>query len=622
MPLDRPFQTPLRLAVGLLMTSFSMLWIACRGAQEVDSVTGERSVQGTSGRSTSGRSTSSQGAGPRGTDDGADAAVWFEERGAALGIDFQHRMGFDGSFFMPEIIGPGVALFDADGDGRLDVLAINGRDHNVAAGDNPRSEDDTASRGDRLYLQTADGRFVDRTEGSGLGDGYGMGCAVGDIDNDGDLDLYVTRFGTDALYRNRGDGTFEDVSASAGAAVEGWSTSAGFFDHDGDGWLDLYVVRYVAYDATRQCSTLAGQRDYCGPLSFRGMSDVLLANRGDGTFEDVSAAAGIGRAPGRGLGLALEDFDDDGRPDIYVANDGENNTLWHNLGDGRFEDRAVVSGVAVNLLGHREASMGVSVGDVDGDGELDIFLTHLGQETNTLYLGTGNGTFEDRVAASGLGSSSLPYTGFGTGLFDGDLDGDLDLLVANGKVRLIGDEKQLDTVSQEAPLRRYDEVDALYVNLGDGTFAPHPSPGPLAEGTISRGLAVGDVDNDGDLDAVISTVGGPLRVLLNKAPRRGHYLALRLLDPELRRQAIGAKLWLQHGTRRQLRTVGRTTSYLSSQPATVHLGVDSTDAALRVTVRWPAGDDEDFELPGVDRLITLLRGQGTPAGPASTDEDL
>ena len=596
--------------VPLLMTVCLGLLVACQSAPEGDAAS----------PSTAGPTA------PSGVEPSVDAAgsetPWFTSRGEALGLDFHHRMGFDNSFFMPEIIGPGVALFDADGDGRLDIFAVNGQDHGTSKV--AIASTDIPSRGDRLYLQSPAGLFIDRTEGSGLGGGYGMGCAVGDIDNDGDLDLYVTRYGADALYRNRGDGTFEDISAAAGVAVDGWSTSAGFFDYNADGWLDLFVVRYVAYDPGRQCSTLSGQRDYCGPLTFRGEPDVLLANRGDGSFEDVSVSAGIGRTPGRGLGLALEDFDDDGRPDIYVANDGEDNTLWHNLGNGRFEDRAVVSGVAVNLLGRREASMGVSVGDVDNDGDLDIFLTHLGQETNTLYLGAGDGTYEDRVAGSGLGNSSLPFTGFGTALFDGDLDGDLDLLVANGKVRLIGDDDRQPLVPGQDPLRRYDEPDFLYLNLGDGHFEPHPSPGALAEGAISRGLAVGDLDADGDLDAVISTVGGPLRVLINVAPRRGHYLSVRLIDPRWRRQAIGAKLWLHRGEHRQLRTIGRTTSYLSSQPAEAHFGLGEKSAAEDpgadgLTVHWPSGERETFALTTVDQLLVLERGQGQPAAePTST----
>ena len=227
-----------------------------------------------------------------GSDQPADSAPWFEDATDASGIDFRHQSGFDGSFFMPEIMAPGIAVFDADGDGRLDILAVNGTEHgnaSEASAAPPHPHGDLPhSLGDRLYRQTADGTFVDVTEGSGLGTGYGMGCAVGDMDNDGDLDVYITRYGADGLYRNRGDGTFEDVTTAAGVQVEGWSVSAGFFDADGDGWLDLYVVRYVDYDVSRRCSILSGQPDYCGPLSFRGMPDVLLLNQGDGTFRDVS----------------------------------------------------------------------------------------------------------------------------------------------------------------------------------------------------------------------------------------------------------------------------------------------------------------------------------------------
>ena len=280
---------------------------------------------------------------------------------------------------------------------------------------------------------------------------------------------------------------------------------------------------------------------------------------------------------------------------------------------GRFEEQAVVSGVAVNLMGRREASMGVAVGDVDGDTRLDVFLTHLGQETNTLYLaaqGSIAGTFEDRVAGSGLGDSSLPYTGFGTAFFDGDLDGDLDLLVANGQVRLLGDQPP-PTDAEEHPLRRYDEIDLLYVGDGRGGFALHSTPGPLAESFISRGLVTADWDADGDLDAVISTVDGPLRLLRNVAPRRGHFLQLRVVDPTLGRDAIGARVVVRSGEQRWLRTVNRTTSYGSSQPATLHFGLGETQSIDEVQVTWPGGDQETFTVDVVDRAWTLQRGGGS-----------
>lgn len=596
-----PSQRSLRIIPrGLSILAIGLVWLACGPAPQESKGDGTTTAE-------------SPGSGAPSTKTSMTSTPWFEDATEALGITFRHRSGFDGSFFMPEIMAPGVAVFDADGDGRLDILAVNGEAHDV---DGPDVSDDGGpphSIGDRLYRQTADGTFEDVTEGSGLGTGYGMGCAVGDLDNDGDLDVYITRYGNDGLYRNRGDGTFEDITKAAGIQVDGWSVSAGAFDANGDGWLDLYVVRYVDYDPSRRCSILSGQPDYCGPLSFRGMPDVLLLNRGDGTFHDASESAGVARQVGRGLGMAIEDFNHDGAPDIYVANDGEANQLWLQVEPGRFEDQAVVSGVAVNLMGRREASMGVAVGDVDGDARLDLFLTHLGQETNTLYLaaaGAVAGTFEDRVAGSGLGDSSLPYTGFGTALFDGDLDGDLDLLVANGQVRLLGDQPPpLDP--QEHALRRYDEADLLYVGDGRGGFTLHDAPGPLDAPFISRGLVTADWDADGDLDAVISTVDGPLRLLRNVAPRRGHYLQLRLVDPALGRDAVGARVVVRRGEQRWLRTVSRATSYASSQPATVHIGLGEATTIDDVQVTWPDGREERFNISAMDRSWTLERGQGT-----------
>lgn len=607
----RHHQTPLFIP-GLLALAVSLVWLACGEAPPDDMSLNSPDHDSRSGNAADSQTGNTAGVSASTSDASATSTPWFEDATEALGISFRHRSGFDGSFFMPEIMAPGVAVFDADGDGRLDILAVNGEDHGP---ETPAASSDSLphSLGDRLYRQTEDGTFEDATEGSGLGSGYGMGCAVGDVDNDGDLDVYVTRYGPDSLYRNRGDGTFEDVSQAVGVQVDGWSTSAGFFDGDGDGWLDLYVVRYVDYDPSRRCSSLSGQPDYCGPLSFRGMSDVLLHNQGDGTFRDISQKAGMARQVGRGLGLALEDFNRDGAPDVYVANDGESNQLWLQVEAGRFEDQAVVSGVAVNLMGRREASMGVAVGDVDGDARLDLFLTHLGQETNTLYLATAGsvaGTFEDRVAGSGLGDSSLPFTGFGAGLFDGDLDGDLDLIVANGQVRLLGDQPATLDAQQHA-LRRYDEADLLYVGDGRGGFQLHDVPGPLNDPFISRGLVTADWDADGDLDVVISTVDGPLRLLRNVAPRRGHFLQLRVLDPALGRDAIGARVEVRHGEQRWLRTLSRVTSYASSQPAVLHFGLGDHSAVDGVTVTWRDGSQETFTVSAVDRLWTLQRGQGT-----------
>ena len=555
-----------------------------------------------------------------------DPNPWFEDVTAASGVDFVHRSGFDGGFSMPEIMGSGLALFDIEGDGDLDLYLVDGAPWDD---EDPATVEDPGAGGNRLYLNRGDGTFDDDTRRAGVGDSsYGMGCAVGDIDNDGDLDLYVTNLGADVFYRNRGDGTFEDATAAAGLATEGWSTSAGFFDADGDGDLDLFVARYVAWSSGQHCTTLAGQREYCGPLAFPGLSDRLYLNRGDGTFDDASDLAGLDRVARRGLGLALADLDEDGAIEIFVANDGEPNQLWDRQGfdaDGRprYEDRAVLMGVAVNLQGRSEASMGVAIGDVEGDGDLDLFATHLEQESNTLYLDAGGG-FEDRSAGSGLGRSSLPTTGFGTVFFDGDLDGDLDLLVANGKVRLdVGAAlaasseaaNTAPTTDGDRPLLAYAEPDHLFEQTGPGAFVSRPEPS-LAPLQIGRGLAVGDLDGDGDLDVVISQTHAPPRILRNRAPRRGHWVRLRILDPDLGRAAVGARVEVEAGERRWLASVRHTESYLVGRGADLHFGLGETPAISTIQVDWPPseaepeGTRETFGPFETDRVLELVRGSG------------
>jgi enediyne biosynthesis protein E4 len=551
----------------------------------------------------------------------ADApAAWFTDVTAEVGLDFTHHAGEPGTFGMPDIMGSGGALFDADGDGDLDLFLVDGGRPGDGAG--------AQGGGSRLFLQQPGGAFRDATAGSGIaGIGAGMGCALGDLDNDGDLDLYVTAYGADHLFRNDGGGRFTDVTAAAGLGMETtWSTSAATLDFDGDGWLDLYVAHYVDYDPGRPCRDRAGQPEYCGPASFRGVPDALYRNRGDGTFADVTAAAGIDRVAGKGLGVVVSDFDGDGRTDVYVANDGEANQLWLNRG-GRFEERAVVMGAAVNLLGRTEASMGVAMGDVDGDGDLDLFMTHLVEETNTLYLDQGGG-FEDRTFDAGLGAPSLAYTGFGTGFFDADQDGDLDVLVVNGKVRRDvaaalpaaegGEPDRSATArgaSPAAELAPYAEPNQLFANDGSGRFREVGAAcGTLcSRREISRGLTFGDVDGDGDLDLVVTNNHGPARLFRNDVPAKGHWLAMRAIDGRLKRDAVGALVSVEAGGRRLVRPVSHAYSYLSSTDATLYFGLGAAAAVDRITVRWPGGAVEEFAGGPADRRLVVERGQGHPA---------
>lgn len=528
---------------------------------------------------------------------------WFVDVTEEVGLDFVHETGARGGWLMPEIMASGVAMFDYDGDDDLDLYFTTGHLGlpNVESDGGPPN---------RLYRQDADGRFVDVTESSGLGDrGYGMGVAVGDIDNDGDLDVYVTNYGPDRLYRNRGDGTFEDVTKIAGVSVDGWSCSAAFFDFDRDGWLDIFVTQYLRFDAQRRCYDRAGRRDYCGPGEFRPVSDVLLRNEGDGRFRDVSEEVGLSSEAAAGLGVVCEDFDQDGWPDVFIANDGHANHLWFNRGDGTFRNDALVMGVAFNLHGQAEASMGVLTADLDGDTDVDLFMTHLRQESNTFYrnLGPGMG-FGDATSVSGLGWSSVEYTGFGTVAFDAELDGDLDLAVVNGRVVRAD---PLPGSALNAPWNLFAEPNLFYLNDGSGKFSvAHTAAAFSDRNEVSRGMAMGDVDRDGDIDLVISNLQGPARLFRNEAPRAGHWLVIRATDPRLRRDAIGARITVSSGGRRFVRSINAGSSYLSASQPEAHFGLGESDRVESVEVKWPDGLRERFMITALDRYAELVRGRG------------
>ncbi|MEO1084378.1 MAG: VCBS repeat-containing protein, partial [Acidobacteriota bacterium] len=431
---------------------------------------------------------------------GGDAApgIWppFRDATAEAGLKFWHFNGMTGEMYFSEMVGPGAALFDLEGDGDLDLFVVQGSP--LRDGDDPtqsiRPPRHPLPLVDRLYRnelqETGSLRFTDITDRSGLDSrGYGMGVASGDIDNDGYPDLYVTNFGDNALWRNRGDGTFEDVTERSGTGEGRWSVAATFFDYDRDGWLDLFVGNYVEYSigSHKRCRAATGATDYCGPHSYATETDRLFRNRGDGTFEDVTSRLGLDRAAGGTLGVVEADFDLDGSLDLYVANDGVANHLWMPR-SGAFSDEALLRGAALNRDGHAEAGMGVDAGDVDNDGDEDIFLTHLTQETNTLYSNLGNATFDDVTSVRGLGAPSWEGTGFGTGFLDFDLDGWLDLVVLNGAVKVIEEQR-----GEDHPLHQPNQ---LYRNRGDGHFEEIDGGDAFAPSAVSRGVAIGDVDND------------------------------------------------------------------------------------------------------------------------------
>ncbi len=507
----------------------------------------------------------------------------------------------DGAYFVPEIMGAGVALLDYDGDGDLDLLQARfpppGRAGDAAA--------------NRLFRQQPDGSFVDATSESGLGDpGYGQGIAVGDVNNDGAPDVYFANFGPDALYLNRSDGTFVRAPPGAGYQRDRWSSAATFCDIDRDGDLDLFVAHYLRYRYQERCAPGGTGEDYCSPTTFAGEADSLFLNDGSGKFTEVTTDAGIGVASpvGKGLGVVCVDLTQDGWPDIYVANDGEMNHLWVNRADGSFVEEAMLRGVAVNRQGSPEASMGLAVGDVDGDGIVDLFMSHLARETNTLYRGNRNGQFHDRSVESGLSSHDLALTGFGCGFLDYDQDGDLDLAVVNGRI-------QRGPVVAGADLdafwNRYAEPNLLFDNDGTGLFSNASANGGAftARVEVSRGLAIGDLDGDGDPDLLLSNADGALRLFRNDAPDEGsHWIQLRAISGK--RDALGARLTVVAGGRSFVRWLLPGSSYQSSNDPRVHFGLGPIDSVERVDVLWPDGSSERFVLPSVDGEFVLRAGSG------------
>ncbi len=526
----------------------------------------------------------------------ASGPPWFEEQAAARGLVFTHRSGHRDRFLLPEIMGGGVALFDMDGDGDLDAYLVQSG--------NVRIPTEKAS-GNRLFRNRGDGRFDDVTSGSGAdAAGYGMGVAAGDYDNDGDTDLYVTNLGPNVLLQNDGSGRFRDVTAAAGVAGSGWSMSAAFLDYDADGWLDLFVTRYIDWSPSSEleCYSLTGVPDYCAPRNYDApTSDLLFHNRGDGTFSDVSARAGLQTAVGNGLGVVAADFDADGRIDVFVANDGTPNHLWMNQGDGRFTDTALVAGVAIDLDGAPKAGMGVHAADVDADGDEDLLVVNLDTESDSFFRNDGR-FFVDAAAAAGLRMASRRFTRFGMAMLDFDNDGYLDLYEANGRVGLQSERFSEDSYAEPnllmrgGPGPRFEEV--------------RPQGGMLAPlVATSRGAAFGDIDNDGGIDILVANRDAAPHLLHNVVAGRGHWIAFRVLD-EHGRDAHGAELTMKVGSRSIRRDVRAAYSYLASNDPRVHVGLGSETVVRDVTVRWPDGKRERFGDVAADKIVVLRHGAG------------
>jgi hypothetical protein len=532
---------------------------------------------------------------------------WFEDITEKAGLRFVHDAGPIGDYFMPQIMGSGAALFDFNNDNLLDIYLLQNGGPKGAK--------------NRLYQQMPGGTFRDVSEGSGMDiAGYSMGVAVGDVNNDGWPDVLVTGYKEIHLFRNNGNGTFTDITRESGLEDPFWSMSATFVDYDRDGWLDLVVVNYVDYDPSRRCDDTSGRRDYCGPNIFHGTVAKLFHNmgqKGKGAaravrFQDVTMSSGLGQKPGPGLGVACAKFSTLGGPDILVANDGQANHLWINQHDGTFREEALSRALAYNGHGMSQGNMGIALGDIDRDGLFDVFITHLNDETNTLWRQERTGLFLDRTVWAGLTDPSWRGTGFGTVLADFNHDGALDLALVNGRV-LRGPEEKGSGL--DPFWRPYAERNQLFANEGKGQFREHSETDPFGKPLgVSRGLACGDIDGDGAPDLLVTTVGGPARLYRNVAPKEGHWLIVRAIDPAHQRDAIGAEITVFAGPR----WVGRIDpgySYLCSNDPRAHFGLGSADRVNLIQVHWPDGDNTEEIFPGcaADRVIVLRRGEGKPA---------
>ena len=533
----------------------------------------------------------------------------FRDIAAGAGLTASH-ISSRGKYYVIESMSGGVGLFDCDNDGKLDIVMVNGS-----------TVDRYKQGGDplvTLWHQDADLKFTDITEKAGLTrKGWGMGVAVADFDNDGNLDLFVTGYGGNALYRNKGNCTFEDVTDKAGVRGGGFSTGAAWADYDRDGNVDLFVSRYVrvdinnlpAFGSTKFCQ-FKGAPVQCGPWGMEGETDLLYHNRGDGTFEEVSKKAGVDDPEKYyGLGVTWGDYDNDGWPDLFVADDATPNHLYHNNHDGTFSDEAMVGGIALNSEGQALGSMGVTWGDYDHSGRLSMFITEFADQPNTLYRNLGSSKsgargFEDVAMSSRLGQPSLPLVGWGTTFFDMDNDGWLDLLVANGHVY-----PQMDAVKGSAA---YAEPMLLHRNLRNGTFEEVSKAAGLADMPLKsrRGAAFGDIANNGNIDVVVLNVGEPPSLLLNTNKIANHRVLFRLVGTKSNRAAIGARVTIHAEGMTQFDEVRGGGSYLSQNDLRLHFGLGSATRIDSVEVRWPTGQTESFKDVAADRIYSITEGQG------------
>jgi len=516
---------------------------------------------------------------------------------AASGVHFQHVASHTSKKYLPETMGAGVALFDYDNDGRLDIFLVNGAPLSDPTPKGTIPEKTGPMHWNRLFHQKSDGTFEDVTEKAGLqGAGYGMGVAVGDYDNDGFEDLYVTAYGGNKLYHNNGDGTFTDVTSQAGVGGSGWSTSAAWVDLDNDGRLDLVVLRYLQWDFDDLwCGDhKEGFRAYCHPDMFKAIAPLVYHNEGDGRFTEVGEKMGMA-IPGKGLGIAIADYDRDGRIDLFVANDSMPEFLFHNKGGGRFEEKGLLSQVAVDEDGRTYAGMGVDFEDFNNDGLPDLVVDNLANQMYAIYQNAGDSTFTYTTRATGMGRISMLHSGWGLRLIDYDNDGWKDLLIAQGH--------DLDTIELTSPQLHYREPMLLARNTGHGFVdVSAASGGVFHEAWAARGLATGDLDNDGRIDAVVSTNDGPAHVIRNETKTENHWLTLKLVGHKSNRDAIGAVVKIVTPKGSQYATVSTASSYLSSSDKRVHFGLGSETVAGAVEIHWPSGINQVLKDVHADQI--------------------
>jgi hypothetical protein len=529
------------------------------------------------------------------------------------GVNFRYQASHTSKKYLIETMGPGVALFDYDNDGRLDIFLVNGAplDDPTPLGTIPKKSGSMSWN--RLYHQKADGTFEDVTQKAGLqGEGYGMGVAVGDYDNDGYEDLFVTGFGGNHLYHNNGNGTFTNVTAKADVGGSGWSTSAAWVDLDGDGYLDLVVLRYLDWDfADVWCGEhREGYRAYCHPENFKAVSPLVYHNNGDGTFTEVAAKLGLAK-PAKGLGVAFEDYDKDGHLDLFFANDSMLEYLYHNKGDGTFEEVGLIAAVAADADGRTYAGMGVDFADYRNTGWPSLLVTDLANQRYSLYENNRDGSFNYVSQETGIGKMTLLHSGWGVRFFDYDNDGWKDLMIAQGH--------DLDTIELTAPTLRYREHLLLAHNdHGKGfTDVSSESGEVFQQSWVGRGLAIGDLDNDGRLDAVVTTNDGPAYVLHNEILTNNHWLLVKLVGHKSNRDAIGAQIKIVTGNGPQYAMVTTAGSYLSSGDKRVHFGLGKQTQVSTIEIRWPSGITQTLKDVRADQILQIdepVPGRNAPAG--------